>query len=343
MTNPYIYDRPLTQRAQFHGRHSEIVRIYSRIAADQPQSVSVVGEPRIGKTSLLNWLYHEDSRAKYIIDDPTKYVYLLLLLKEQPPDLPEAFFAQMSNALQATGHGRMAPNYEGFRRLVEDLMEEGRKLVLFCDDFGLVTQNRAFSLEFFSFMRSIANNHDVAYVTTSSEELQKLCASPDLEESPFFNIFTSVTLRPFNDEDARKVIEEPAGEAEISFAGEVDRMLDLAGGLPYLLQLTASLAFDAQTNGTLRMDHVAEDVFAEARTFLDLLWEEHFSPAQRRVLRLICKGQALEPRNQYAAKELERGGHLRRLEDGYEVRSALLRRFVEESKGEGFWKRLFGA
>lgn len=335
--NPYVYDRPLTQREQFHGRRSEIVRIYSRIAADRPQSVSIVGEPRVGKTSLLNWLYHEGSRTEYI-EDLSAYVYLLLFLKEGTPDDPAAFFEQLGLALREADQGDMEPSYAGLTHLVERLMKEGRKLVLFCDDFGLVTQSTGFPLEFFSFMRSVANNNDVAYVMTSSAPLQTLCASSDLEESPFFNIFSTVILRPFSDKEACAFLQEGGVSEE-----EADWILALAGGSPYLLQLTASLAADAQAEKALDKDVVADRVFAEAQPFLELLWQENLSPAQKKVLQLICKGEALEPRNEYAAKELERGGHLRSTGDGYEIRSDLLKRFVAEAKGGGFWRRLFGA
>jgi AAA+ ATPase superfamily predicted ATPase len=340
-TNPYVYNQPLTRREQFSGRKSEIVRIYSRIASDRPQSVSIVGEPRIGKTSLLNWLYHEDSRGDYL-DAPTTYLYLLLSLKEQPPGHPDAFFSLMSDTLAKTGQSQMSPSSDGFRHFVEHMEEKDRKFVLFFDDFGCVTQNKAFPLEFFSFMRSMANNYNVAYVTTSSDQLQKLCSSTDLQESPFFNIFTALNLRSFTDEEAREALLKPAMDIGVSLEGEAERILKLAGRLPYLLQLTASLAFDAQVNGKLRMEEVAEKAFKEAREFLNLLWTEEFSEAQRDVLQVISGEKPLKSQNRYAAEELERRGHLKKSGDNYTIGSALLERFVKETGSGGFWKRLFG-
>jgi len=56
MTNPYVYAQPIQGRDGFYGRASELTRISSRIAAETPQSVCVVGEPKSGKTSLINFL-----------------------------------------------------------------------------------------------------------------------------------------------------------------------------------------------------------------------------------------------------------------------------------------------
>ena len=102
MTNPYVYNEPLNGQEGFCNRASEITRISSRIAADRPQSVSIVGQQRMGKTSLLNLLCDPAAQAEYL-DDPAQYVILCLKLKEQPPDNPEAFFAHMETTLQACG------------------------------------------------------------------------------------------------------------------------------------------------------------------------------------------------------------------------------------------------
>ena len=341
MANPYIYDRPIADRERFYNRHSEITRIYSRIAAGRPQSVSIVGQPRTGKTSLLNWLCDPASQADYL-HDPALYVYLLLSLKETPPDHPEAFFAQVDEALRKTGQGAMAPTYDGFRNLVERLMGEGKKWVLFCDDFHVVTQNPAFPLDFFSFLRSVANNNDVGYITTSSAALQKLCASQDLEESPFFNIFTTVNLGPLKEEEAQNLVQQPALVAGAPFAEEANWILELGGMSPYLLQLSAGLAFEARSDGALTRERLADEAFKEARDFLHLLWEGHFSAAQQEVMQSVSTDKKVERRLRYAADDLERRGYLRKAGDGYGFRPDLLRRFVLESGRRRVWKRLFG-
>lgn len=341
MTNPYIYDRPITDRERFYSRRSEITRIYSRIAADRPQSVSIVGEPRAGKTSLLNWLCDPASQADYL-KDPAHYVYLLLHLKDTPPGHPEAFFRQVDGAFQKAGQEPMQPDYDGFCSHVARLAAENKKLVLFCDDFHVVTRNRAYPLEFYSFLRSIANNRDVGYVTTSSAPLHKLCASPDLEESPFFNIFTAVNLRPFNDEKAQLLVRQPAQAAGMPFDEEADWVLDLAGPLPYLLQLTAGLAFEGRANGRLTKETLAEQAFKESREFLQLLWDFSFSPAQREVLKSICAGRSVKQELRYAAEDLKRGGYLKKHDDGYLFAPALLQEFVARAEKGPVWKRLFG-
>ena len=221
-------------------------------------------------------------------------------------------------------------------------MQAGRKLVLFLDDFGFVTQNESYPLDFFSFMRSVANSHDVGYVTTSAAALQTLCHTQDIEESPFFNIFTTVNLEPFNPEAARELVEKPAADAGAAFSSEVvGGIIELAGGTPYLLQLTAATAFGANESGRVDLQKLAEDAYSEARSFLDDRWSS-FSDPQKEVMTALCAGKGIERRHEYAAEQLERRGTLQREGETFVCGEGLMKRFVAEQGKGGFFKRLFG-
>ena len=340
MDNPYVHRRPVTGSTGFFNRTSEIMRISSRVAADRPQSVSIVGEPGIGKTSLLNWLCDPTSQAEYL-EDPTSYVTLLLSFGSESPQGPDAFFARVKEVLESTDSGTMAPSYDGFNELVKLLMQEEKKLVLFCDDFGVITQNKNFPLDFYSFMRSLANSNDIGYVTTSSAPLQKLCYTQDIEESPFFNIFTTVNLESFKADEAKRLVEEPAREAGHPFEHETDWILALGGNLPYLLQATASIAFDALSNGGIEQKNLRDAAAKEVHGYLETIWDEAFTEAEQEVMRRLSNGKPIERRLEFAAEALERSGHLRKANSNYEIAADLFSRFVK-SRGGGLLKRLFG-
>ena len=125
MSNPYVYDRALTGREGFHNRSSELMRICSRVTADRPQSVSVVGAPQTGKTSLLNYLLDLETRSE-ALENPDEYIFLVLSLAEETPDTPEAFFRLLASRVSAGGHGDMEASHDGFSELVKRLMAEGR-------------------------------------------------------------------------------------------------------------------------------------------------------------------------------------------------------------------------
>jgi len=341
MSNPYTYKEPVKGKQGFFNRTSEFTRIASRIAADRPQSVSVVGGARSGKTSIINMLCDPESQSEYL-DNPNQYLILHLALRERPPANPEIFFAQLAEAVAASGRESMEPNYEGFNNLVvKRLMPGDIKLVIFLDDFALVTQNSEFPLDFFSFMRSVANSNDVGYVTTSHAPLQELCYNKGIEESPFFNIFTTVNLEPFKAEEARRLVEEPAQNAGQALGEGVEWSLELGGQFPYLLQVAAGHAFAAAGNG-LDKDGLSSLAYKEVKPFLQELWENHWSEAEQEVLRTLCEGKDVERRHEYAAENLVKQSYLLRENNNYSIAAGLLERYVKEGGSRSFWKKLFG-
>lgn len=340
MANPYVFEGPIESRECFYNRTSEITRIASRIAAERPQSVSVVGSGRSGKSSLVNYLL-DPATQKEVLDDPGQYLLLRLRFANDPPQDPEAFFRRLSSSLEFLGEPPIEPNYEGFSALVKTSMQAGRRLVIFLDDFGNVTQQDGFALEFFSFMRSVANSHDVGYLTTSWAPLQQLCHTQDIEESPFFNIFTTVNLDPFNDKAARELVLGPARSAGTSLEAQVDDILALAGGSPYLLQMAASLAFDAAGNGGMDRDKLGARMLERGDEFLDWWWD-NLSDAQRTALRAIAGGKRLEPRQEYAGESMASQGILTQNDGGYTFRAEVIGEYVRTTQKGGFFKRLFG-
>ena len=54
--NPFTFGNPISDPARFCGREREQRQIVNRLLSSAHESTSVVGERRIGKTSLLTYL-----------------------------------------------------------------------------------------------------------------------------------------------------------------------------------------------------------------------------------------------------------------------------------------------
>ena len=63
--NPFIKNTPIKNPSQFYGREDEIRYIKDRILANNPQSVSIIGAKKSGKTSLLNYLHNKDTQKHF--------------------------------------------------------------------------------------------------------------------------------------------------------------------------------------------------------------------------------------------------------------------------------------
>jgi AAA+ ATPase superfamily predicted ATPase len=198
--NPYLNRVAIKDPKQFFGRTKEVAKIFSRIGASRPQSISVVGERRIGKSSLLYFINNPEVRASFV-DRPESYAFAFIDLQQKRRLTLTEFFKELFTLLaKETGDSSLTsldPAFDTLRDVLENFRRDGRKLVVLFDEFDAITANRAFDLEFYSFLRSVANNYDVAYVTSSARDLQELCHTQLIADSPFFNIFTNVFLRAF--------------------------------------------------------------------------------------------------------------------------------------------------
>ena len=339
MDNPYRHHDQITEPERFYGRKGIITRIYSRIGVDRPQSMSIVGEPKIGKSSLLQILYHEQTKRDYL-DDPDSCLYISMPLKEEHLDGPQAFFQvvldRVRNQTSALADTMAEPSYDGFGRLVEALESSERKLILFMDDFNMATQDKRFPLEFFSFLRSIANNYNTAYITTSHEELQKLCVSQEVGESPFFNIFTNVTLKGLAPDELAQLVAEPSQEAGASLQPFQDVIVDLAGYFPYLDQMACEILFSLQPDGTVLTSSTLEDLrtrfMAQAQPFFQGIWDG-FSQQERDICQAVLNTGNPARQVEFVAKNLQRRGYLENENGAYRLFCASFRMFVAEQCG----------
>jgi serine/threonine-protein kinase len=59
LTNPFIYGGPVDVK-QFIGRSNEIGRVFDQLSNQARGSVAIIGERRIGKTSLLHYVSAPD-------------------------------------------------------------------------------------------------------------------------------------------------------------------------------------------------------------------------------------------------------------------------------------------
>jgi hypothetical protein len=231
-------ESPISAPEEFIGQAGLVRRIFSRIGAERPQSVAVIGGKKSGKTSLLAYLAHQSVREK-LLEGSERCTVCLVPSGSEMSRSPEAFLAGIRALLAPTaqaGAGAGANGYAALRASIDELHASGRRLIMLLDDFHLITSNHAFPLEFFSFLRSMANNYNLAYVTTSFLELQKLCAIKDVQESPFFNIFTNLSLGMLTQEEGSALFARLTGWG----AEKSQAMVAWCGSSPYLLKRAAA-------------------------------------------------------------------------------------------------------
>jgi eukaryotic-like serine/threonine-protein kinase len=321
MKNPYLNRVAIRDTGQFYGRRKELARIFSRIGASRPQSVSIVGERRIGKSSLLNFIYSPETRAQQL-DGGAGYIFLFMDLQQKRYSSIESFFADLLGLLaERLGESMQSGNtdFDAVRRVFADLHRRGYKLIVLFDEFDAITTNRVFNLDFFAFLRSAANNYDVAYITSSARDLQVLCHTDQIADSPFFNIFTNVYLRPFTPDEAATLIREPSRAAGVPLEPYNRQIVELAGYFPFFLQIACSNYIDhiAENGALVDERRIDEGFLDEARVHFRYIWQ-HFHEEERVVVDGFISGLGLQKAHEHVFEELRRAGYF--IEDGQTTR-----------------------
>jgi serine/threonine-protein kinase len=312
--NPYLNRVMIQDPKHFFGRRAEVRRILARLGADRPQSISVVGERRIGKSSLLKYLTCPEVQDRHMVDRSSLAIVFLdfqqlrTISVEQFFDFLLVRIGQVSGEASAQGpHG-----YAAFQGLLETFRSRNRKLVLLLDEFQAITTNTAFNIEFYSFLRSMANNYAVAYVTSSSVDLQRLCCSSDISDSPFFNIFSNLYLRTFERDEALELITRPSEENGAPLRAYADEIIRLAGLFPFYLQIACSIYYDSLRGDPaqeLNREEIKNQFLEEAGPHFEYFWE-HAAPECQSLLENLAHDRQPEPAEAHVCQSLLRKGYL---------------------------------
>lgn len=287
-SNPFTYGNPISEPARFFGREREVDQVFSRLRNDEFESSSIVGDRRIGKTSLLNYIGHPQVRSKYGLDGPEfVFVYADLQMVDStttPVRLWQRLLRHLERQCQDASVKdlvRTAGTQEpldtfALDELFEELDARGQHVVFLLDEFEQVTTNSNFGPEFFYALRSLAIHHKLALLTSSRRELIELCHSDKIRSSPFFNIFANINVTLLSRADAERLVREPLTRTDIAFSPEDGSfLLDIAGPHPYFLQAASHFMFEGhvqQLGSEERKESVREAFLAEAAPHLSDYW-----------------------------------------------------------------------
>ena len=341
--NPYLNRNMIRDRKFFYGRRKEVTTIYSRIGAARPQSVSIVGERRIGKSSLLHFINDPGNRLSYL-DESAGYIFLFLDFQEKRRGTVDEFFGSLLELLAQEADDKLEElpeaGYDGFKQACEQIDEEGLKLILLFDEFEAITKNRNFEPEFFAFLRSLANNYNVAYVTSSVKNLQEMCHNREISDSPFFNIFSNLNLGAFSLQEAKKFVAEPSRACGNPLEEHFETIVELGGYFPFYMAIACSSLFDfdfehADPRKTV-LENVEEQFLEEAGMHFQFIIDS-LGPDELKVCRKLTEGVQLDSIDHFVIKGLLRRGYLIPGDSDREYR--LFSRTFERMLGDELLKR----
>jgi hypothetical protein len=315
MPSPFLHGNPIPPDL-IVGRRRPLARILDRLA-HHGQSCAILGEPRTGKTSLLDYLAspaalaviqrgdrdhiivsYLDShtldrglqdadfweRAFYPIDAPDSLL---------PPDAP------VRGALQAWRANGCDPKRIPY--LLPSFHASSLRLILLIDEFDYLVQHCVTNPRvFFGAFRSISTTYRGALAVVLASRrplaiLDDLAQGAGYTGSPYFNFVAEETLGPLAPNEVDAILAR-AGDRFLREDGRLIR--SLAAGHPYLVQLVGDALWRAHDDGepdpTARRAEAAERALREASRVLADMWRQ-WSASQRYVLASVAMRHPLIP------------------------------------------------
>jgi TIR domain len=268
------------------GRGAQAHRLLQHLCRLQPppDSISLVGDRRFGKTSLLGFLKEGAARIP-------RLVVLAIDMQTLPEQTSTGFYTMLTRALVRVGElpPRHPPlTYLDFVDLLHDLQASARWMVLFIDEFDAVARDRRFTLDFFDNLRSCASVLPLTLVVASVAPLSAVAHSA-LYGSPFFNIFNLERLVPLSLSEAQFLIHQaPEGTCEL--AEVADEIIAMAGFHPFFLQRACACAWDlCNANDELDVARLRQAFAATIRDHFQYVWD-HSTKDEKTALYSLASG-----------------------------------------------------
>jgi hypothetical protein len=294
--NPFSYGKPIDDPARFIGRRRELEQVYSRLLSAF-ESSSIVGERRTGKTSLLKIMSHPDIKATFNLD-PQKYYFIyqdFLFLDENTT--PTRFWQRVLKGIrrvvaaqaEVVAEIELALKAETIDNYALDdiftlIDENDLYIVLLLDEFEQVTRNKNFDSDFFGGLRALAIHHNLALITSSRQDLVQLTHSEQVRSSPFFNIFATINMRNFTEQNATELIDKYLDGTGVRFLlSELNVIFAVAGYNPYFLQMACHHLFSAHQQGlddATRRRYFTDEARREMDALFKDMWTSSTPPHQ---------------------------------------------------------------
>ncbi len=308
---PFHAGSTISEQQYFVGYRDQLNMITVRAVSAQPTSINVIGEHRIGKSSLLfHFCQTYEDRIRSRGQDPTKFLAVYLSLQQGNCQSQSGFYQVIATELARVIEQRyswfnlrqrqkLLPalkansfDTESFSATILQFRHQGILPIICLDKIeALFNLPAEFNNGFYDNLRSLMDKSALMLVIASHQEL-KIYSGKKKLTSDFFNVGQVIKLEGYTENEARDLVRLPQTNISSSRAvlSQEEQTLARQWGMnhPYLLQLAGLCLWDAQR---LNRDLVwAKQEFEQrqAGTNISRHKIKRFKRGFRRILLMFC-------------------------------------------------------
>jgi len=320
--NPFIYSTPV-RGPIFFGRHDLLRKIFYYINAGE--SVSLVGERRTGKTSILRRVLDlKEQRLR----QPTQHLLVfqdfLGIEYRTQSDIWVVILTSLSEEMASAGletkcvlgaieqlqSGGLI--YSTLFKVFATLRNNGYRVTFLFDEFeATANEKNPIDLSFYRLLRNFAIDDytKVNYLIATRQPLSDVERFVERKfsarSSHFYNIFTQLLIQPFSSDEAALMVNSLLKSTTLSFRTRLsfwlqrDFLFQLSGFHPFFLQRACYRLFehgvlsDGSFTNQVPKEEIVNAFLKDSVAHFQYYWEISLSYEQQ-VMRKLAAGQAIE-------------------------------------------------
>ncbi len=285
--NPFFHRGAIRQTQYFHGRTAVTSQILELL--HNGQSVSLIGPRRIGKSSLLLHLQRQTNQSEH------PPLIMLLDCQEVGGSTAERVYESLLYSLrEAAEDAEITLNneahtgtYRTLDRTLRQLYRQEIPVIILLDEFELLAANPELSPYFFARLRGLTTKYGLAYLTASQRPLFAITAQEEILSSPFFNIFVTVPLGTFTNEEACTLLQTRTANKPRHFSPTLNNyLIARVGTHPFFLHIAGYHAYQAMAHeaATEPLTDLNSPIESEADSHLHYLWKNLTADEQHSLI-----------------------------------------------------------
>lgn len=285
--NPFGFNHPVNQYENFIGRRDEVHQVLSRVL--NGWSVSLVGMPKVGTSSLLSCLFLPEIADEFDISladllpiyvnlhaFPTAtteqlFGYIVARLETAAQQIrPDLALSSEQSLIVTSQNSNYTVGLHELGERLRKLVDNGLNPVVMIDEVDYAIINKNLDSSFFKWLIQLQEAYFVPIITSSHIAIQSIAEQMDTRDDLLDDMSSKIVvgpmnLLPFSKEEAKlymqKLPQKLYDDAKLK-----SLLLAFSGGHPYLLQLACF--------------HAVEQFQIHDQVDLKLLWHELNNQAQ---------------------------------------------------------------
>jgi len=324
------------------GRDEEIYKIKQHIL--EGCNISIIGDTKIGKTSILKTIESDFLDLKYIDRVIPVYInfekFAYNITGEMLLDKILRMVYRSCDVLKNEFNDCTYDKANEFSEVVEFCMLENIIILLLFDNFDSIPILKKLDNAFWTHLRGNAESKELSIVTASRSSIETLCHKGDLSNSHFWNNFDPII--------SLSVLEDIKHAKNILLRGitnerNIDLIISLVGVHPFFIKLAANALIENKLIESDNVKEIESIIYEKIKPFykncLKLLQIDddnidngiHYKLEYISTLNSILTTKINDTNEKREIKNLKQLGYVNSNSDGFlEISSPLFERYLKD-------------